>query len=117
MAGRTRGQRNIAHQMRHSAQKALEQAYNAGGIEALKLCWLDVLKNAITGRKTDAATKADALRYVSMYGDGKVYELLGQVVKAKKAADRKPYIDALMLNPKADALLSKEYREGWTLDG
>ena len=64
---------------------------------------VDLLKKMITGRKVDAKVQKDALRYISEYDQGKVYGLMVEVTKAKKAEERKPYSDVLLSTPRPEA--------------
>ena len=64
---------------------------------------LKVLKGLIKGRKVDPKVQGDALRYISEYGQGKVYDLLGDVARARKAQDAAPYLKVLMANPRPEA--------------
>lgn len=117
---------NKNEQVRHAAMIALASAKDRKGIAALKeeivkakggrfllltevmpllpeKVQLGLLKGASSFKKTDASTRADTLRYISLYGSGKIYALLGQVTRLKKADERKQYVDVLLLNPRPEA--------------
>lgn len=95
--------------------KALDKALNAstGGRFAAMSALLpqlpeavqvSVLKPMISGRKVNAGQQADALRYIATYGQGKVYALMELATKARKDADRKPFVKALMASPRPESL-------------
>ncbi len=62
-----------------------------------------IFKEWIAGRKTDAKLRDLALQHVARFGNGKVYQLLEGAAKGRKAADRAPYLKALMANPRKEA--------------
>ncbi len=57
----------------------------------------------LIGSKKDNKGRNAAIRYVSEYGQGKVYRLLSNVSKARSKAEREPILRALYANPRPES--------------